>query len=223
MPIDNYIVATEPLGAGRARGAHPRRRGGRGLALRRQLLPADRPTAGCSSAAARATAGASRATSPGWCGRGCSAVYPAARATSRIDYAWGGTLAITVNRMPAFRRLAADVFSAGGYSGQGVALATLAGKLMAEAVAGHRRALRPASPRCRSPASPAARRCAGRCWCWHDAGTRCATGSERSGAAGAAHQAGVGDGAGDRADHPAEVVRRQDAGRAACRAPSRWR
>jgi gamma-glutamylputrescine oxidase len=53
-----------------------------------------------------------------------------------VDYAWGGTLAITLDRMPAFQRLGAAGFSVGGYSGHGVALATLAGKLMAEAVQG---------------------------------------------------------------------------------------
>ncbi len=62
-------------------------------------------------------------------------VYPRLSETP-VDYAWGGTLAITVDRMPAFQRLAPNVFSAGGYSGHGVALATLAGKLMAEAVQG---------------------------------------------------------------------------------------
>ena len=54
----------------------------------------------------------------------------------RIDYAWGGTLAITMNRMPCFARPHPNVFSASGYSGHGVALATLAGKLMAQAVQG---------------------------------------------------------------------------------------
>jgi gamma-glutamylputrescine oxidase len=63
-------------------------------------------------------------------------VYPQL-ADTRIDYAWGGTLAITINRMPCFTRPAPNVMSASGYSGQGVALATLAGKLMAEAVAGN--------------------------------------------------------------------------------------
>jgi gamma-glutamylputrescine oxidase len=57
-------------------------------------------------------------------------------AGAAIDHAWGGTLAITVERLPALRRLAPNVFAAGGYSGHGVALATLAGKLMAEAVQG---------------------------------------------------------------------------------------
>lgn len=53
-----------------------------------------------------------------------------------LDYAWGGTLAITVNRMPCFMRLNGNVMSASGYSGHGVAMASLAGKLLAEATAG---------------------------------------------------------------------------------------
>ena len=62
-------------------------------------------------------------------------VYPQL-ADARIDYAWGGTLAITMTRLPCFRRVAPNILSASGYSGHGVALATLAGKIMAEAVAG---------------------------------------------------------------------------------------
>ena len=54
---------------------------------------------------------------------------------TRIDYAWGGTLAITMNRMPCFTRPAPNMLSASGYSGHGVAMATLAGKILAEAVA----------------------------------------------------------------------------------------
>jgi gamma-glutamylputrescine oxidase len=53
-----------------------------------------------------------------------------------IEYGWGGTIAITRTRLPHFARLAPEVFVAHGYSGQGIALATLAGKLIAEAVAG---------------------------------------------------------------------------------------
>jgi len=53
-----------------------------------------------------------------------------------IDYAWGGTLAITRTRLPHFARLSPEVFVAHGYSGQGIATATLAGQLIAEAVAG---------------------------------------------------------------------------------------
>jgi len=54
----------------------------------------------------------------------------------KIDYAWGGTLAITMPRIPDFGRLAPNVFYAQGFSGQGINIATLAGKLMAEAVSG---------------------------------------------------------------------------------------
>jgi len=62
-------------------------------------------------------------------------VFPQLR-NVRIDYAWGGTLGITLNRMPHFARVAGNILTAGGYSGHGVALATLAGQLLAEAVAG---------------------------------------------------------------------------------------
>ncbi|MBC7479891.1 MAG: FAD-binding oxidoreductase, partial [Pseudorhodobacter sp.] len=62
------------------------------------------------------------------------AIYPQLRGT-RIDYAWGGTLAITMNRMPCFTRPQPNVLSASGYSGHGVAMATLAGKILAEATA----------------------------------------------------------------------------------------
>ena len=54
-----------------------------------------------------------------------------------IDYAWGGTLAVTLNRMPHFGRLDnSSIYFAQGYSGHGVAMATMGGKIMAEAVAG---------------------------------------------------------------------------------------
>ncbi len=53
-----------------------------------------------------------------------------------VEYAWGGTLAISMNRLPHFGRLAPNVYFAQGYSGHGVSTATLAGQLIAEAVAG---------------------------------------------------------------------------------------
>ncbi len=62
-------------------------------------------------------------------------VYPQLKNT-RIDYAWGGTLGITINRMPHFARLSPNVLTASGYSGHGVAMATLGGKIAAEAIAG---------------------------------------------------------------------------------------
>ncbi|BBB28590.1 NAD(P)/FAD-dependent oxidoreductase [Neptunomonas japonica] len=62
-------------------------------------------------------------------------VYPELQGV-KVDYGWGGTLAITLNRMPHFARIEDNLFVAQGYSGHGVALATLGGKLMAEAVSG---------------------------------------------------------------------------------------
>lgn len=62
-------------------------------------------------------------------------IYPELEDT-RIEYGWGGTLAITMNRMPDFGRLSPHVYYAHGYSGHGVPIATLAGKLAAEAIAG---------------------------------------------------------------------------------------
>jgi len=54
----------------------------------------------------------------------------------KTDYAWGGTLAITPTRMPDFSRPGAQLWSASGYSGHGVALATYAGKMMCDAILG---------------------------------------------------------------------------------------
>ena len=62
-------------------------------------------------------------------------IYPHL-ADARIEYAWGGTLAITRSRMPDFARPGPRLWSASGYSGHGVALATFAGKLIADAIYG---------------------------------------------------------------------------------------
>ncbi|GAB5413915.1 MAG: FAD-binding oxidoreductase [Congregibacter sp.] len=62
-------------------------------------------------------------------------IYPELRDTP-IDYGWGGTLAITMNRMPAFGRVGERIFHAHGYSGHGVPIATLGGQLLAEAIDG---------------------------------------------------------------------------------------
>lgn len=54
----------------------------------------------------------------------------------RIDYAWGGTLGITMKRLPYLARVGQNVLSASGYSGHGVGTATHAGMLMARAIQG---------------------------------------------------------------------------------------
>ncbi len=57
-------------------------------------------------------------------------------ADARLDYCWGGTLAITLDRMPHVGKVGDNLFFAHGYSGHGVALSGMAGKLIADAVQG---------------------------------------------------------------------------------------
>jgi gamma-glutamylputrescine oxidase len=52
-----------------------------------------------------------------------------------IDYAWGGAVGVTMNRLPHMGRKG-NVFYAHGFSGHGALITTLAGELMAEAVVG---------------------------------------------------------------------------------------
>ena len=54
----------------------------------------------------------------------------------KLDYCWGGYIGITVNRIPDIGRISDTVYYAHGYSGQGVALTGIYGKVIAEAVAG---------------------------------------------------------------------------------------
>jgi len=55
----------------------------------------------------------------------------------KVDYYWGGTLAITVNRLPIFGTMMnGKLFYAFGYSGHGLALSVLAGKLISEKIKG---------------------------------------------------------------------------------------
>ncbi len=56
----------------------------------------------------------------------------------RIDYAWGGTLAVTMKRFACLRQLENGLYAAGGYSGQGIGMGTLAGKILADALTGNR-------------------------------------------------------------------------------------
>ncbi|MGD9832799.1 MAG: NAD(P)/FAD-dependent oxidoreductase, partial [Piscinibacter sp.] len=66
---------------------------------------------------------------------------------TKVEYAWGGFVDISMNRAPDFGRLAerlhgadralwANVYYLQGFSGHGLALTGLAGKLVAEAIAG---------------------------------------------------------------------------------------
>jgi gamma-glutamylputrescine oxidase len=63
------------------------------------------------------------------------AVFPQLRGVG-IDYEWGGTLSVTMNRMPKFGHVGQGIYYAEGYSGHGVAMANLGGQLIAEAILG---------------------------------------------------------------------------------------
>lgn len=54
----------------------------------------------------------------------------------KIEYAWGGFVDITPNRAPHFGRLAPNAYFVQGFSGHGMVLTGIAGKLVAEAIAG---------------------------------------------------------------------------------------
>jgi gamma-glutamylputrescine oxidase len=62
-------------------------------------------------------------------------VFPELESTP-IEFVWGGFVDISMNRMPDFGKLGDYLYYLQGFSGHGVALTGLAGRLVAEAVAG---------------------------------------------------------------------------------------
>jgi len=54
----------------------------------------------------------------------------------KIDYAWTGNFLLTLMRLPQFGRINDNVYYAQGYSGHGVTSTHLAGKVIADAIAG---------------------------------------------------------------------------------------
>ena len=134
MPINNFMVATEPLGRKRARelisgrfGVHDTR-----FVVNYFRLSDDH----------RLLFGGGENYRPGFppdienfVRPYMLRVFPQLEGT-RIDYDWGGTLSVTVNRMPHFGRLRPNVYFAQGYSGHGISTASFAGKVIAEAIAG---------------------------------------------------------------------------------------
>ena len=52
----------------------------------------------------------------------------------KVEYAWHGLLDISMNRAPDFGRIDNNVYCLQGFSGHGLALATMAGKLVAESI-----------------------------------------------------------------------------------------
>jgi len=134
MPINNFMLATEPLPA----------------ALARELIRDDHALQDSLfvinywklSADNRLLFGGGENYSPrfprdlkNFVRKYMLRIYPQLENT-RIDYAWGGTLAITLNRMPDFGRISGNIFYAQGFSGHGLPTATFAGKLLAEVISG---------------------------------------------------------------------------------------
>jgi glycine/D-amino acid oxidase-like deaminating enzyme len=138
LPIGSYIIATEPLDPARACALLPKRRvvfdskyflfyfrvTSDGRLLFGGRAEFRRPDDRAAGRAARILYG------------GMIAVFPELRGT-KVEYAWGGNVAFTRDRMPHAGRLNGMYF-AGGYCGHGVALATAFGDLMARRMAGER-------------------------------------------------------------------------------------
>ena len=53
-----------------------------------------------------------------------------------VDFEWGGNIGISMNRIPQLGRIEGNTYYAQGYSGHGVAPTHLAGKILADVVAG---------------------------------------------------------------------------------------
>ncbi|MEM8788356.1 MAG: FAD-binding oxidoreductase [Pseudomonadota bacterium] len=134
MPINNYIVATEPLGADTARSLirnHAAVADSKFVVNYFRLSPDHRLLfGGGESYRYRFPRDIARSVRPNML-----SVFPQLRGR-RIEYAWGGVLGITRSRLPYFRVRGETRLAAGGFSGHGVAMATLAGTAMGRFVLG---------------------------------------------------------------------------------------
>lgn len=134
MPVASYIIATEPLGEDRARALI---RDNEAVANTNFIVDYFRRSKD-NRMLFGGRASYSGITPPAlgeYMRPRMTSVFPQLNDV-KIDFAWGGNIAITSNRIPDCGRLSTNVFYAHGYSGQGVALANMYGKLMAECVRG---------------------------------------------------------------------------------------
>ena len=133
MPVANYNVATAPLGETEARALIP---SGAAVSDSRFVLNYYRL-----SADNRLIFGGGERYSPrppanieAFVRPYLEGVFPQLKGV-RIDFAWGGMVGVSLNRLPQFGRIGQS-FYAHGWSGHGVVLTTLAGQLIAEAMQG---------------------------------------------------------------------------------------
>jgi gamma-glutamylputrescine oxidase len=134
MPVGTYIVATEPLGESRIRAIV---RDNVACSDVNWVLDYFRRSAdhrllfgGRVSYSGLDPLGTARATRARMV-----RAFPQL-ADAKIEYAWGGLVDITMSRAPDFGRIAPNVYYVQGFSGHGIALAGMSGRLIAEAVAG---------------------------------------------------------------------------------------
>jgi gamma-glutamylputrescine oxidase len=134
MPVGTYIVATEPLGRDRAATLIPQN-----LAVCDQNFVLDYYRLSCDHrllfGGRVSYSGKTPLALKETMRRGMLKVFPQL-GDVKVDYGWGGFVDITMNRAPHFGRLAPNIYFAQGFSGHGVALTGLAGRMMAEAIAG---------------------------------------------------------------------------------------
>jgi gamma-glutamylputrescine oxidase len=134
MPVTSYIITTEPLGENRAKSLI---RDNEAVANTNFIVDYFRIT-GDTRLLFGGRASYSTLEPPNlgaYMKPRMVKVFPQL-ADVRIDFAWGGYIAITSNRIPDCGRLSPHVYYAHGYSGQGVALAGMYGKLIAECIKG---------------------------------------------------------------------------------------
>lgn len=134
LPAGSYIIATEPLAEQVAREILPRDMAvcDQNVVLDYYRLSADRRLlfGGRCNYSGRHPRSISGTLRPRML-----KVFPQL-GKPRIDYEWGGNIAITINRIPQLGRLDANTYYAMGYSGHGVAPSHTAGLVLAEAIAG---------------------------------------------------------------------------------------
>lgn len=134
IPAGSYVIATEPLSEQRAREILPRDSAvcDQRVALDYYRLSADRRLlfGGLCNYSGRAPKSIRATLEPNML-----AVFPQLTGTA-IDYEWGGHIGISINRIPQLNRLGGNIYYAQGYSGHGLAPTHLAGRVLAEAIAG---------------------------------------------------------------------------------------
>lgn len=156
-PIASYIVATEPLGEARANALIAGREAicDNNFFLDYFRLSADHRVlfGGRASSTGESPAQLTEAIR-----QRMLAVFPQL-ADVRTAYAWGGFVDVTRNRAPDFGMIDPNYFYVQGFSGHGVALTGIGGRVVAQAIAGDRTAfnLFAALRHARFPGGPALR------------------------------------------------------------------